>query len=83
MTTDETTPDDEVEVTTPEAKPPAPPRAKTGWCLTNDHRRCPVTFGRLTCMCDCPDHGVDFVPSHPNDQLSEQLKTVLRNHGKL
>jgi hypothetical protein len=73
----------EVEVTTPEPKAPPEPKAKTGWCLTNQHRSCPVNFGKLVCQCKCEDHGVDFVPSHPNDQLSEQLKSVLRNHGKL
>lgn len=75
--------DDDELVEETESAPPKPSRIKTGWCLTNDHRRCPVRFGKLECTCSCEDHGVDFVPSQPNDQLSEQLKSVLRNHGQL
>lgn len=42
-----------------------------GWCKTGAHDKCRVRYGnnRIVCICDCEDHGVNYVQL--NKQMSE------------
>ncbi len=37
-----------------------------GWCKTGKHDKCRVNYGgdRITCICDCKDHGVNWTPAN-------------------
>lgn len=50
-----------------------------GWCKTGAHDKCRVRYGdnRIVCVCDCEDHGVNYVML--NKQMSEaEIKEQVR-----
>lgn len=57
-----------------------------GGCLGKDvgqHRRCKVTSGKLTCTCECEDHGVDYKTPDLNTPLHSLLMKLAVEHGIL
>lgn len=53
-----------------------------GWCMFGRHNMCKVTLENgKKCVCDCEDHGKDFVPAVIDTPMHRMLMKAGEDNG--